>query len=198
MNITKCFKPFEHIIVDDVYTKDELSKIWREIYFLKDKFKAPHETESALTEDGVALKSNAALFIDNVYTDRAFSDILQINRRAFGEEILNAISELHPAYGFAKCCNKDVTLINYYADGGYYKAHLDHAAFTFITFLVQELQKFSGGDFLFPDFDYTVTQRNNKLIVFPGCIRHQVTEVKLNTPDSEGRFSMTQFLNLKG
>ena len=197
MNITRCFEPFEHIIVDDVYTKDELSKIWREIYFLKDKFKAPHETMTA-TKDGAELKSNASLLIDSVYTDRAFSDILQINRKAFSGEILGAISQLHPAYGIAKICNTDGTLINYYADGDYYQAHSDGAIFTFITFLLQDKQEFSGGDFLFPDFDYTITQRNNRLIVFSGCIRHQVTEIKLNTPDSEGRFSMTQFLNLRG
>jgi hypothetical protein len=197
MNIQKMMEPFEHLIVDDVYTEDEMAQIWREIYFLKSKFQDPNDTVPAII-GGTVLKKNKALFIDDVYADRGFSDLLRVNRKVFTADVINAIAELHPAYGAVRSCNVDSTMINYYADGDYYKAHIDTSVFTFITFLVQEPQGFSGGDFLFPDFEYTVKQKNNRVVIFPGCIRHQVTKVKLNTPVSEGRFSMSQFLNMKG
>lgn len=197
MIIQKMFKPFEHIVVDEVYTEDELKLIWRELYFLWDKFEHPSETGGAIV-DGVPLKTNTALFIDGIYTDRKFSDILFANRKSFSVEVLEALAELHPAYGVARWCDSDYTVLNYYGDNNYYHAHFDVSVFTFITFFVQQSLGYSGGDFSFPDFNYTVKQKNNRLLIFPGCIRHQVTEVNLKTPVSEGRFSMAQFLNLKG
>jgi hypothetical protein len=197
MLIQKMIEPFEHVVIDDVYTEDELALIWRELYFLRGKFEQPSETGSAIAE-GITLKTNTALFIDGIYTDRKFSDILSVNRKVFGVTVLDALAELHPAYGVARWCDSDYTVLNYYGDNNYYHAHSDVSVFTFITFLVQQSLGYSGGNFLFPDFDYTIEQKNNRLVIFPGCIRHQVTEVKLKTPVSEGRFSMAQFLNLKG
>ena len=197
MNITKVFEPFEHVIVDNMYTEDELALIWREIYFLKNKFEDSSKTGSARDENGRDKKENTALFIDNVYSNRKFSDILNVNKKAFCRDLIEAIASMHPAYDIVRICNLDHTIINYYGDGCYYKTHYDETIFTFITFLMQGSCGYTGGDFLFPDYDYLVPQRNNRVIVFPGCIRHQVTEVKLHTPVSEGRFSMAQFLNIR-
>ena len=198
MNIQKVFKPFEHIIIDDVYNDEELLLIFQELEFLKPKFKAPTETGSAMNrETGLPLKKNRSIFLDNVYTEREMSDILRVNRKVFSMDVLRSLSEMHPSYGSALLCDSDYTLLNYYDDGDHYLPHSDRSSFTLITFLASKAAQYAGGEFLFSDFDYVVPQLNNRTVIFPGCVRHQVKEVGVADQKYVGRFSMAQFLNLK-
>ena len=196
MIIQKMFNPFEHVIVDNIYNETELALIAREFQFLGGKFNQPLETLPATNEDGIPLKKNKAIFLDQVFTNRSTSDILRINRKVFQKEILATLSELHPSYGLALTCNMDGTILNHYVDGDYYDAHSDASVFTFITFFIDDVDSYSGGDFVFPEFDYIVQQKNNRVVIFPGCIKHQVTKLNFKSADSKGRFSMSQFLNI--
>ena len=195
MKITSHKEPFGYLVIDDVYSEEELTLIWAEINFLYPKMQPAEVTLSALSEDGTFLKKNKSMFLDTTYANRLVSDILTLNKRVFSQEVREALVDLHPSYANAQTANSYTTLLNYYGDGDSYKAHADMNLYTFVTFFVKEDSDFSGGDFLFSDFGISVEQKANRVVVFPGCINHQVQPVVLKTEDSFGRFSLAQFLN---
>ena len=94
--------------------------------------------------------------------------------------------------------NKDFTLISYYENNDYYKAHADTSDITALTWLFKEPKRFTGGDLIFPDTEERIECKNNKIILFPGCIRHQVTEINMEKQHQNqklGRWCITQFLH---
>ena len=194
MQITKVKKPVEYLIVDDVYTAYELEAMWKEIKTLQPQLKGESETSSAKDADGNLLKRNKSILINNCYKNIQESSILMINHRVFNPEITKAISELHPSYNCINFSNRSTTLLNYYDENNEYKPHFDMFMFTYLTFLVPDNKEYTGGDFLLSDFNHVIEQKNNRVVVFPSGINHQVTPVKLNTPESQGRFSLAQFL----
>jgi hypothetical protein len=127
MNIQPNKLPFEHVVVDDLFTEEELVLIWREIDFLDNKLLPPKDTGSAKDEKENSLKSNKGIFLDDIYTPkgREVSDILRINRKVFHEDIITAAINLHPFYGSLRQTNHDGTLISYYENSEYYAPHKD-------------------------------------------------------------------------
>jgi hypothetical protein len=196
MNIQLIKEPFGYIVIDDMYTDEELELIWREIDFLTPKLKSPEETGSAIDVELNDYKKKAsALFLDAVYSQREVSDILTLNRKLFSDEIITAGKSLHPIYGFMDLCNHDTTLLNRYVDGGYYAPHRDVAVLTAVTFFIDGVG-FTGGDFQFTDYNYSVEQKNNRTIIFPSPARHAVSKIKV-PENGKGRYSMAQFIMMR-
>lgn len=188
------------VIVENFYTENELNLIWRELDFLADKKKLlpPNQTESAV-KDGELLKSNFGIFLDSVYLARNISDILQINRKIFSEEIANALIKINPIFRTIKTSDSDMTLISYYENGGNYFEHFDLATLTILTYFYREPKKFDGGELLIKDYDLKITPENNMTVIFPGCFYHEVTEVVMSEYEfgKYGRYCMSQFINFK-
>ena len=62
-------------------------------------------------------------------------------------------------------------------------------------------KKFSGGDLIFPEYDFKISCDNNSMVIFPGWVEHGVRKVTIK--DSEyyegnGRYSITSFFGNKG
>lgn len=198
MKFTTYTKPFEHLIIDDFFTEEELVKVWREIDFLAPKLASPAEARADIDEDGTYKKSGSGLILDLVYARRETSDILQINRKLFSLEVLETFGSLHPSYEHCKMCNFDNTLLNCYRNGDYYKSHKDIAVFSTVTFMFREPKAFEGGDFVFTDYAHTVEAIPNRTVVFPGCISHEVTPLSTNTDDLQlARYSLANFMFVK-
>jgi len=196
MNIITNKTPFEYIVIDDMYSEDELKLIWREIDFLTPKMKTPAQTGSAIDASNNSYKKNAnGLFLDAVYSDRSVSDLLTLNRKLFDEEIINEGKKLHPIFGFMDFCNSDTTLLNHYTNGGYYAPHRDVAVLSSVTFFIDDVG-FTGGQFEFTDYNVQIEQKNNRTVLFPSTVRHSVTQVQV-PHNGKGRYSMAQFLMMK-
>lgn len=195
MKITPHKQPFEFLIVDDLYTDEELRLMQREMDFLQAKMKPAKETLGAITDTGAPIKQNSAIFLERVYADRTVSDILRINHKTLSPEIRAAMADLHPSYAMMHSVNTYTTLLNYYANTDSYPAHSDSSRYTAVTFFPPDPLEYTGGDFEFTEFNLTVEQKPNRMVLFPGIIKHAVTPVTLNHPDAKGRFSMAQFIN---
>lgn len=195
MKITKHIHPLEYLVVENMYTEEELRLIQREIHFLLPKLKPPTIHTSAINERNEVIKQNKALFLDSVYADRSISDILTVNRKTFCDEILDAMKSLHPAFYAVQECNGDTTLLNYYGESNHYKPHRDTSQFTFLTFFIPDNKEYTGGDLILEG--QIIQQKNNMMIGFIGAYEHEVTPIKLNSEDSVGRVSMSQFLFTK-
>jgi predicted 2-oxoglutarate/Fe(II)-dependent dioxygenase YbiX len=67
-----------------------------------------------------------------------------------------------------------------------------------LTWFYQEPKKYEGGDLILKDEDdiLNIESLNNRLLIFPSRIWHQVTPIKFNgTKMTDGRYCMTQFLH---
>ena len=193
-------EPFPYIRIFDFYSDDELKLIWEELDFiLNGRILCDPEKTGTAKENGISLKQNKGIFLDNLYYDRNTSNILNINRNLFST-IVNISSESNIHWIFKnslKTLNWDATLISYYENSDYYEKHNDISEFTCLTWFYKKPKKFSGGDLSFPDFDLKIEVEDNSLILFPSSIGHEVSEVKMEQKDigkKLGRICMSQFM----
>lgn len=182
-------EPVPHCVVHDYYTQQELDLLWTELDFLKGKLLPPEQTGTAVGQNGKPKKRNRGAFIDDLYTKRELSNILQLNRKIGNVEIIQKILGQHWFYNYLKPSDrlKDRTLVSYYEDGDYYEPHTDSATVTVISYHWKEPKPFEGGDLYFGD--YKVPLENNCLLIFPSCTEHEVKPVK-----GSGRYAVTQFI----
>lgn len=188
-------------VIDNFYSEEEYAKILDEMIFLSQpgKLKDPEDTGSAVNHEGEPLKSNKGCFVDHIYADRAFSDILRINRKLFTEDVMSELSKSDNVFDYLRVCNRDVSLMSYYENGDHYKPHRDIAVLTALTWFHKTPKRFKGGDLTFEQ-KVTVECIPNRLVIFPSFIYHEVSEVQMEKQyqnGSNGRFTMTQFASFQ-
>lgn len=194
--------PFPFIIIENIYNNEELKLIWEELNFIcySHKLENPEDTGSAVDTQGNLLKNNKSIFLDDIYSDRKFSNILSVNRKIF--DFSSEIFRSSESWFFRNLMsNMDTTLISYYESGGYYRKHIDASLATCLTWFYQEPKKFEGGNIIlnYEDCNIEIEVENNKCLIFPSIIHHTVSDVIMNnneTNSKNGRFCMTQFLHL--
>ena len=203
MDFVVLTEPFPHVIINNYFTQEELKRIWVELQFLTQphKLQPPEYTGTAWNLDSngnkILSKNNVGLWLDDIYTDRRVSDILKFTRKIFDKNFTEDATKQHWFFNYLAHSNSDNTLLSYYEDGGYYKPHPDVCTITAVTHLFKEPKLFEGGDLSFPRFDYNVGVVNNRTILFPGIIEHEVSNVKVNSNEElSGRFTISQFIRL--
>lgn len=191
--------PFHYLHIENLYNDEELRNIWAELDMygcVPERYLPPEETDSAKNNDGVLLKSNSGLWLDEIYVNdyRYMSNILVVNRKLFS--LLNQES----SWFFKNASfNQDTTLISYYENNDYYKKHNDVSYVTACTWFYKEPKRFLGGDFHFDDYDITIKSKNNTCVVFPSNINHSVDKISISeeyTNKGFGRYCMTQFITV--
>ena len=193
-------EPFPHIIIDNFYNEDELQLIWEELKFFTKPDKLIHPEVFTPKYGGKEIVTNAkALHLNDIFKDdyKSLSNILTVNRKIFQSGILDKFSELHDSCSFVNECNYDITILRYYHNGEYHHLHSD-VLFQFLAFsyFYKEPKKFSGGELIFPSFDYSLTCKNNSIIIFPGWVEHEVSKVEIKNSDyydGWGRYSINTF-----
>lgn len=197
MKFTAVKDPIPYLIIDNVFSKEEQIKIYKEIDFLSDKLLGPEKTGSARTWGEV--KSNKGIFLDEFYIDdRTKSDILKINRKLFSSEITEELKKCHYAYNLIDSTNVDTTLLSYYGDEDSYFLHKDYCVISIITWFYKNPKGFTGGEFIFSDFNLNVEVKNNRTVIFFGSYAHEVSKVILQdkTVPFSGRFALTNLCHI--
>jgi len=197
VNITTT--PFPHAIFRNFYDNHELGLIWEELNF----YTRPNKLLDVEEYAGVVGFTNArAIILDDVYdNNRSISNILTVNRKIFNEETLEIFSNISDCCSLARDCNWDVTKVRYYHNGEYYKPHIDKAMpFLAFSYFHKQPKRFTGGELVFPKYDYSFDCDNNSLIIFPGWVEHGVNEVSIQNSDyydGYGRYAITSFFGFK-
>ena len=197
VNITTT--PFPHAIFRNFYDNHELGLIWEELNF----YTRPNKLLDVEEYAGVVGSTNArAIILDDVYdNNRSISNILTVNRKIFNEETLEIFSNISDCCSLARDCNWDVTKVRYYHNGEYYKPHIDKAMpFLAFSYFHKQPKRFTGGELVFPKYDYSFDCDNNSLIIFPGWVEHGVNEVSIQNSDyydGYGRYAITSFFGFK-
>ena len=192
------------ISIEDFYNEEDLRMVWEELEFLSYPHKLlPPDKTTAAVKDGKILKKNAAVFLDHLYANRGVSNILSVNRKLLNCNITNDhnldIFKNHDNWFFKYYKTwDDFTMISYYEDSDYYLPHDDKSGITAITWFFKEPKRFTGGDLIFPHTKEKIECKNNKIVVFPSCVVHQATEIKMEKKyqgQRLGRYAMSQFLS---
>jgi len=193
-------KPFPHIIFHNFYTEEELNLIWEELDFLT----KPDKLFDVKEYKGVVGYTEAkAIQLDTVYQgkNRKLSNILNVTRKVFEKDVLEAFSSISDCCSLAKHCNYDVTKVRYYHNNDQYKPHIDMLwNFLAFSYFYREPKRFSGGNLLFPKYDYEYPCDNNSLIILPSYVEHGVQEVKIDNSDyfdGMGRYAITHFGDIR-
>jgi len=204
MDIEYCEEVFPFIIINNTYDEWELELIWEELNFLcyYEKLETdPYKSGTATSEDNIPLKKNRCIWLDTLYKERDYSNILRVNRKLLCDRAKTI--KQHPSWFFKSFdCDKDTTLVSYYENSDYYEKHSDSASATVLTWFYKEPKKFSGGDIHlhYEDLDIKVECVNNRTLIFPSAIKHSVDKIEMSEEDcgkKYGRICITQFLTFK-
>ena len=192
-------KPFPHLIIQNFYNPEELELIWEELKF----YTKPGKLFEAKDFGGVVDKTNShAIILDEIYKkNRKLSNILTVNRKLFTSDTLDLFAEIHDCCCIANQSNNDVTKVRYYHNDEYYDRHTDKS-FQFLAFSYfhKQPKKFSGGELVFPKYDYYYPCDDNSMIIFPGWVEHGVSKVKINGSEYYNgyvRYAITSFFGSK-
>jgi Rps23 Pro-64 3,4-dihydroxylase Tpa1-like proline 4-hydroxylase len=167
--------PFPHLTVKNVFNEGALELIWSEIKFLSqlDKLSDASISSARDLNDNVLAKHDC-LFLDEVYTNVKYSNILSIYDVMFKQKLCKSFEDIDRITQPIRYCNF-LTKFGRYNNGDYYKYHHDGAYnFTAITYFHKEPKQFEGGSLKFPADNYTFECNNNTMIMFPSYIYHQV------------------------
>jgi hypothetical protein len=199
--------PFPHLIIENFYNEEELELIWEELkYYTK-----PGKLLEAKDYGGIIDRTNShAILLDSLYNDyskregvnyRNISNILTVNRKLFKEEIINVFAGISDCCSIASLSNWDITKIRYYHDDEHYDPHTDSSMqFLAFSYFYKEPKKFSGGELIFPKYDYEYECKNNSMIIMPGWVEHGVKKVSIKNSDyydGWGRYAITSFFGCK-
>jgi len=186
----------EYIVIDNVYSEHELSLIKEELISLIPHLQPVEEVKSAYykSKEKGYKKNCFSLWIDEHYIgDRSKSNILTFNRKLFCGDITSFAENVNSFYGHLKYCTADSTLLNFYQTNERYESHTDKSIMSGITFI--ELGSVKGGGLIFTEENIKVEFKDNRMIIFAGCISHE-TEPIITTPNSY-RVSIAQFTYYK-
>ena len=192
--------PFPHLIFHNFYDKEELDLIWEELNF----YTKPNKLFDVKDYNGVVgYTKSKAIQLDLVYSgmNRKLSNILEVSRKVYDDKILEPFSNLSDCCSQAKFCNWNVTKVRYYHNNDYYKPHTDnYFQFLAFSYFYREPKKFSGGNLIFPKYDYEFACKHNSLIMMPSWVEHGVSKVKIEDSDyydGFGRYAITHFFSCK-
>lgn len=119
-------------------------------------------------------------------------DVYFLDEHGFGvdefdtQAIQDAFTEIDPSYRNYRRATQTKTILNYLGNNQSYPPHYDICAYVGCLWL--RLGEFSGGEFVFNDFNKMIPIEHNSAAVFPAGLQHEVKTVR-----GEGRFSIARF-----
>lgn len=193
-------------VIRNWYTPEELAMVWQELDVVCSPFimyRSGMQGNKSAQENGVDLKLNHGLFLDDLYENgrRELSNILNLRSKIYNEELCAALIKEDPSFTYYINCNSDFTLVSYYDQDGKYGRHRDNSVYTANIVLWREPKKFEGGKFLVGVGDVDLDIKSNDMVIFPGYSLHTVTPMTMQAdsiPWRSGRFSITNFLTYNG
>jgi Rps23 Pro-64 3,4-dihydroxylase Tpa1-like proline 4-hydroxylase len=193
---------FSFILFENIFNFEEQKSIFKECIFLCDskKLELTEKSYAARRKDGTLMKSNKGLFLEEIYTDRKYSNYLKLYKKPFELLDIKAIAEEDNNFLSYTKTDVDNTLFSYYQDGDYYESHIDSTLYTYVFWACTEPKQFNGGELVLDDINYTVEIKNNSGILFPSRARHTVNKITMQdkTPfNCRGRFSFSTFFGIK-
>jgi hypothetical protein len=178
--------PFYHTIIYNYFEKIEITKITEEINSLEDKCL---DLQDDHHRDLFNRSNSESYNMDALFNQRREnSETLTSLRKVFDLKLETYVDK-NPILGYLPTTNADVTYVQKYRNGSFYPPHVDGSVLTFLYPI--HLQEFSGGELLFPKYDYSPHLEHNCLLIFPSYQIHKLGEIK-SKHDGYVRYSINQ------
>ena len=188
------------IVIDNWYSKEELNNIFLELdYYQKTAPIKLAQDYCADDENKVPKAKSLRLYPNNMWIkeERKMSFILRYQDKFKESTFHRKIESISNIYDLFWQTNWDNTIISYYQNNDFYKKHNDLIKYTALIWVYKEPKQFEGGDLIFNDLNKTIECRNNRLVLFPGFLYHEVTTIKSKKKikNGYGRYCITHFYN---
>jgi len=197
-------KEAPYLLIDNWYTPEEEKAIWLELdmYATQPKIeKANNDNSPVATDTKGNAKSNAFRFhVWDYYTQKGqtMSPIMRAMYKQRSQDFKDIFCKAMPLHHNNFCnTNTDATFISYYDKAKYYKPHCDSVQFSCLIWMFKEPKQFFGGNLKLPAANATIECVNNRMLMFPSYLEHEVTEIKSNDKIKMGygRYCITHFYN---
>ena len=175
--------PHPHVLLEDIFTPEEVPQVMKELHRM-DKVLLPPQLTGTATKEGRPLKYNDATGLANLNWKSSLYSLC-------GNHLFEELTEQIPALWFRNSltlCNRHSYLVSRYRNGQYYNSHFDRSFFSILIWMYDEPKSFTGGDLIFTDYSEVIECKNNTGVLFLGPIRHEVPPV-----EGEGRYTITRF-----
>jgi|TARA_E500000318_G_scaffold924_1_gene1224 Rps23 Pro-64 3,4-dihydroxylase Tpa1-like proline 4-hydroxylase len=194
-------QPFPFLVIDNWYDKETEKSIWSELDFLSTKNKQEQlraeNTIVARNEDGTSKSKAYRWYLESIYTEegRTYSTIMQKTDLFRTPEFHEIIQHITPQCRSFLGSDFDTTIISYYENNDYYKAHYDKFQWTSLIWFYREPKKFKGGNLKFTEPNYEIKVKHNRLLMFPCYYLHEVLPIKTKKFEQmgNGRYTITHF-----
>lgn len=193
LRIIELDKNIQIVVIKNFLNKQEYSDVYDEVgVYLKVNLLNYDDSRSGTAIiDGEYLATNKENL--NVFADSSYSKYYKKYYDLINKGLENkSLSIYYRSLGFS---NQDFSWFAKCSNQHEYKSHIDFNLFTQLYYIHKEPKKFTGGDLVFDDFDYTIHYENNMMILFPGYLNHSVTKVESSKKlkSNECRFVFTTF-----
>lgn len=186
--------PLDYVVIDDFFDENELQEVNQEVLQLI-TFKNKN-TDSAKLPNGSSKKTGEGLWVDQHYVDmnqpRESSPILRYYTKIFSQPVVATSVQLNAYFKNIRMSNFDTTLLNFYNHQQSYLPHHDQSYLTALIFL--KVGDFTGGDLEFTEYNEIVPFKENRTVIFPGCVEHYAKPIREVKPNSY-RVSIAKFIN---
>ena len=185
------------VVIDNWYTKQELKRVYKELDFYTDKDKLVTQHGNVAVKDGRDQADCFRINLNSNYTREGqnLSNILTLMHKVRETKFHDHITKACGIYNGFKNTNTSSSMIAYYEDTQYYEPHTDTSKYSVLIWINKEPKKFTGGDLILPDLKTKIECKNNRLVLFPGMVFHEVTEVKMKDKHKlgDGRYCIIHF-----
>jgi hypothetical protein len=190
------------VVIDDFFNDESLRLIWNELLYLNDGTNKMRTAEytgggfKVVDDKKIYSKNNIGTVLDKVYLDKSISNILSETRKIYNKDLVDSLISAHKFFKFITNVNNDSTKVHYFEDGSYYRAHHDASLITVIYYFYKEPKTFAGGDLIF-DNQLKIECKNNRCLIFPSILTHEVTAVDIELKNQNlglGRYAISQFM----
>ena len=185
------------VIIDNWYTKQKLKKVYKELDFYSTKEKLITQHGNVAVKEGRDQADCYRVNLDSYYTQdgKKLSDILTFMYKMRETEFHDRITNVCGIYNGFRNTSRSSSMIAYYEDTQYYEPHTDTCKYSILIWVNKEPKKFTGGDLILPDLKTKIECKNNRLVLFPGMIFHEVTEIKMKGKYKmgDGRYCIVHF-----
>ncbi len=188
----------KYYTIKNIFDKNEIDRFYEIFYQLQPNLLPPELSGSALDENKKPLKNNSALFTDKIQPypgifkdfEKKFGFHRNIFTDLLGKNNQDSVYSLLPSN-----INVFNSLISYYnKNNDNYKPHADNSIMTCLVWMNEQDKNYNGGDLRFPDYDITIQCDENTGVLFPSCVMHEVTDIKIiNKLKNKGRITYTTF-----
>lgn len=190
------------VVIDDFFEDVGARLILKELHMMHSELSDNPEmngSPSGFDDEGnkFYVKYPKGLWLDQVTANRAYSDILTINRKLFDAKVTDALSDVSSFFNYIKHSNTDYTLIQYYDNDDQNPYRIDSATVTAITWFYDKPKKFIGGNlFLQQNSKNLFLCESNRTVIFPSVLEYRIDRVELDEESQNnglGTYVMKQF-----